>query len=233
MKVIVPSRGRPLNIGQLIESFDATRIVAELHVVVDEDDPVVHEYDKILAHSPDWVRWTRTKPKGMVGALNEAATKYANVMRGAPKIIGFMGDDHRPRTYGWDVMLEKALERIGIAYGNDLLQGANLPTQVFMSSEIIRALGHMAPPFRHLYVDNYWRALGEGANCLSYLPDVIIEHMHPVAGKAEWDDRYKAVNAGEIYQADAQAFASYLEDGKLAEDIRKVGNIVGMEALRG
>jgi hypothetical protein len=47
-----------------------------------------------------------------------------------------------------------------------------------------------------------------------------------VAGKAEWDDRYKAVNDGAIYQADHQAFLHYLTDGRMDEDVEKVKAIL-------
>ena len=45
---------------------------------------------------------------------------------------------------------------------------------------------------------------------LHYLEEVIIEHLHPIAGKAEWDEGYKAVNAEEVYSADAKAFDEYI-----------------------
>jgi hypothetical protein len=82
-----------------------------------------------------------------------------------------------------------------------------------MSTEVVRALGHMAPPTqRHLYIDNYWRDLGRAAGCLTYLPDVVVEHVHPVAGKAAVDDGYRRVNAPEMYQRDAAAYEMYMRE---------------------
>jgi hypothetical protein len=46
---------------------------------------------------------------------------------------------------------------------------------------------------------------------LTYLEDVIIEHMHPVAGKADWDEGYREVNAQEVYSADALAYNNYIK----------------------
>jgi hypothetical protein len=130
-----------------------------------------------------------------------------------------MGDDHRPRHIGWDESYLEALrERPGMVYGNDLIQGAHLPTQIAMSASVVRALGHMAPPtLTHLYVDNYWLALGRAAGCITYLPDVVIEHMHPVAGKAAVDEGYSRVNAPEMYERDSAAFADYLRDNLARE----------------
>jgi hypothetical protein len=72
----------------------------------------------------------------------------------------------------------------------------------------VRELGYMAPPeLVHMYVDNWWLALGRGARCIRYAPDVVVEHLHPAAGKAEWDDGHKRVNAPEMYRRDEQTFA--------------------------
>jgi hypothetical protein len=153
----------------------------------------------------------------MVEALNGAAGTYANGVFGMapPFAIGFMGDDHRPRTKGWDAAYLDALHSLGtgIVYGDDLLQGRNLPTQCAMTADIVAALGGMAPVnLRHMYVDNFWRELGRNAECLRYLPDVVVEHLHPVAGKAEWDEGYTKVNAPEVFAQDEDAFREYLRD---------------------
>jgi hypothetical protein len=137
----------------------------------------------------------------------------------------FMGDDHRPRTLGWDQTLLYAATTDGagpgIAYGNDLLQGANLPTQVCIDARIVELLGNMAPPqLTHLYVDNYWKALGEGAGCLRYCHNVVIEHMHPVAGKAAMDAGYERVNSGEMYARDESALRELQANDVLASEIR-------------
>ena len=129
-----------------------------------------------------------------------------------PFAIGFMGDDHRPRTVGWDTAYLEALRELGsgIVYGNDLLQGERIPTQVAMTTDIVRELGFMAPPvLKHLYVDNFWRDLGTAAGCLRYLSNVVVEHMHPIAGKAPWDDGYARVNAPTMYSGDANAYAKW------------------------
>jgi hypothetical protein len=62
----------------------------------------------------------------------------------------------------------------------------------------------------HLYLDNFWMTLGKDLNALRYIPEVVLEHLHPIAGKAEWDEGYRDVNAQEIYSADKQALDDYL-----------------------
>ena len=138
--------------------------------------------------------------------------------------MGFMGDDHCPRTVGWDRAYLDSLQelRTGMVYGNDLLQGGKLPTQIAMTSDIVRTLGYMAPPaLTHLYVDNFWLNLGNQVGCLRYLPDVIVEHRHPVAGKAKWDAGYARVNDSAIYERDEAAYGEY-QRTHLAADVTKV-----------
>jgi len=223
--VVVPSRGRPEAATALAQHFKNT-CTADTRLVfaVDDDDPSV--YGPLIAG--DKVRVYAGDNSTMVEALNSAATGRA-VELDSPFAIGFMGDDHCPRTVGWDSAYIEALRELGtgIVYGNDLLQGSRLPTQCAMTSDIVRALGYMCPPvLRHLFVDNYWRDLGKAAECLRYLPDVTVEHRHPLAGKAQWDEGYQRVNAPEVATHDELAYQAFMADG-LAADVAKV------RALRG
>lgn len=215
--VIVPTRGRPQNTARLLLAWKATGADGLPSFVVDSDDPCFMEYSA----QPSYMVPREPTGGGMVDALNEEATRLAWPARA----VGFMGDDHLPRTSGWDVAVAEALGDLGsgIVYCNDLFQGENLPTAVFMTADIVRALGYMAPPvLRHLYVDNVWKAWGEGMGRLAYLEDVIIEHVHPAAGKAEWDDGYLAVNNADLYATEAAAYERYTNEGGLEADLAKL-----------
>lgn len=228
--MIVPSRGRPHAVADLAAAFagtvqvDGTRLV----LAVDLDDPDLGRYLKAVAEVADG-RVTVESVKGgrMAAALNETAVAVA--ADPSVEAIGFMGDDHRPRTVGWDAAYLSALREMGagIVYGDDGLQHEALPTQCAMSSSIVRTLGWMCPPvLQHLWIDNFWRDLGNLAGCLRYLPDVSIEHMHPYVGKAEMDEGYVRVNALEMIDADRGAYEVYAAE-RLAADAEKV------RALRG
>jgi hypothetical protein len=218
--VIVPSRGRPEAAVQLAVAFTATGATARLVFAVDDDDPTRAAYLNALDAYPATTIHYGPAPSTMVRALNTAAELYA----GEAYALGFMGDDHRPRSTRWDRTYVEALRDLGtgIVYGDDLLQGERIPTQVAMTADIVRALGHMAPAtLTHLFVDNYWKDLGEQAGCLRYLPDVVIEHMHPVAGKALWDVGHLRVNDPAMYSADEAAYRTYATE-HLAADAEKV-----------
>jgi hypothetical protein len=241
--VIVPSRGRPQAARELVDAFAETCVAkTKLLFAVDETDPSSYNVTNLLSYIHHVVVNVVICPsKSMGEALHMAAVNVCLPESWSPSpenfpppfAVGFMGDDHRPRTKGWDQRYLDALREMGtgIVYGNDLLQGGRIPTQVAMTSDIVRALGYMAPPtLRHLYVDNFWKDLGTAADCIRYLPDVIVEHMHPVAGKAQWDESYKRVNAPAMYEHDARAYAEYRRDF-FADDVAKVVALRGVAAV--
>lgn len=222
--VIVPSRGRPDAAIELAESFTETQATCRLVFALDDDDPTHTQYAGAMKMYPASVHVGQS-PSTMVHALNTVANLYRN----DSFAVGFMGDDHRPRTTGWDRFYLDALRGLGtgIVYGNDLLQGPRIPTQCAMTSDIVRALGFMAPPtLTHLFVDNFWKDLALAAGCLTYLPDVVVEHMHPVAGKAEWDAGHVRVNQPAMYQRDERAYRQY-KATYLPADIETVAALRG------
>ncbi len=199
--VLVPSRARPQAAAEMVEAFRETSTFAgtSLQFVVDRDDPTADEYP---------AGTLRFDSHTMVEALNGAALTLA-YSADAPRFLGFLGDDHRPRTRGWDRAYVRTLAEMGsgLVYCDDGYMGVRLPTQVAMTTDIVFALGYMAPPtLTHLYVDNFWLALGKLMGRIKYLPNVLIEHMHPVAGKAEWTEGHKRVNQQSMFDKDRRAY---------------------------
>ena len=213
LAVIVPSRGRPQNIADLVEAWDATVTGhTELVVVVDDDDPALADYEVLEVWGQGVVSHLVTPAWGsMVGALNAAARHYA---RNFP-YVGFMGDDHRPRTHGWEARCVEALLELetGIVSGPDGFRTDQLPTWCAMTSDIVRTLGYMAPPsLHHMYVDNAWQTLGTALGKYRFLPDVLVEHLHPLAGKSAMDAGYARVNSAGVYARDEAAYVAWVRD---------------------
>mgnify|MGYP000488299399 CR=1 FL=1 len=209
--VIVPTRGRPDSSLEFHKEFLAKSMISDLMFAIDEDD--ADSYPRI-----DGVLYEVNPRMGMNGTLNYVATKYADKY----KYIAFMGDDHRVRTFGWDLVMAERIGSLGVAYGNDLIQGQALPTSVMMSSKIIKAIGYMAPPKqKHMYLDNFWLDLGTRLNAIHYLEDVIIEHLHFSVGKSDMDSSYQETNDSAIYNADKVAYDEYLST-QMDIDIDKI-----------
>ena len=209
LTVICPSRGRPRAAAEVLETFKATAtdLDTSLYFVVDPDEALWGDYPFNLVEPCVLSFRLNEKPhaSGMLPALNMAA-KEPMIMRGST-VVGFIGDDHRFRTPGWDAAIEDYLEaHPGIAYADDMSRGQSLPTQWFISRQIVDEFGMGHPSLRHLFIDDYWKALGTAAGCLYYMPDIQIEHMHPTIGKGQWDDSYRENNSPDMYSADGSAF---------------------------
>lgn len=215
--VIVPSRGRPDVFKDFCKSFFQTSHgFADLLIGLDDDDVSynIPDYgDRVLVETNPRLR--------LGGTLNLLASKYADKYRH----LGFMGDDHRPRTIGWDQLYVEALDKIdnaGMVFGNDLIWGPGLPTQIAMHSDIVSRLGYMVPPgMIHMYLDNFWLELGKHLNTIQYLPDVVIEHLHPSAGKGVWTPQYEETNNPEVFNHDREKFEEYCEN-QMDKDVSKL-----------
>jgi hypothetical protein len=218
--VVVPTRGRPESIGRLIEAWRVTGAFeqgARMVLAVDRDDPRWYGYDgEVRAPGVDpavsMVTLSRWQP--MVGKLDQVALDV--VRQRDVFAVGFAGDDHVPRTHGWVAAYLEALTRLGtgIVHGDDGFHGVNLPTEWAMTADIVRTLERMVPaPVDHLYCDNAVQDLGRGADCLEYLPGVVIEHMNPYAGgKAPMDDQYRRVNSKAQFAADGEKYRRWRRD---------------------
>lgn len=221
--VAVPSRGRPARLAAMI---DACLSLAEAEtyvaVAVDADDPELTRYRALWSGA---ARWSLTE--GPRRTLSGWTNYLAAASAGRYRALASLGDDHLPRTPGWDRLLLEALDKLGgegIAYGNDLHQREALPTAPVISAGIVEALGWMCEPtLAHMHVDNVWRDLGRAADCLAYVPEVVIEHLHPDAGKAPGDQVYAESLAGA--GADREAYWKWLAE-RFPADVAKVRSAV-------
>lgn len=211
--VVTPSRGRPRQLGELVDAVrDTTAGRVQILGLVDVDDPDRAAYKALpcavwTGQRASLSRWTNYAAACLLG-LNQLEP---------PRYLASFGDDHRPRTQDWDLKLIGAIEAMdgpGIAYGNDLFQGVQLPTAWVVSADLVRAVGWMMlPTCEHMYVDAAVHALGDTAGRLAYRGDVVIEHLHPLAGKASWDASYRESNTDGRYAADRAAYEAWLRDG--------------------
>lgn len=224
--VVCPTRGRPQKARETYDAFTKTKRDphTQMRFIIDHDDP---DFDAYLSSGVPYATFEH-EGGGMGPPMNAAAAEYAKTY----DIIGFVGDDHRFRSVGWDEQIGWMLTDgdghggIGIAYGNDLARH-DIPTQVFIRSEIVRALGWFClPGAKHLYLDNTWADLGNKGECIAYMPNVIIEHAHAFFGKSEMDAGYARVNHPSMYEHDARVYRDWNESGQAAEDIATVRRLM-------
>jgi hypothetical protein len=84
-------------------------------------------------------------------------------------------------TPDWDKKLIAEITGRNIVTCDDGVQhDARMSGITVFSGGVLRAMGYMFPPhFWHTYVDNVWEDIGRGANCWTYVSDVLVEHDHP------------------------------------------------------
>lgn len=208
--IVVPARTRVENIARLAEAFTATGAwgTADLRVDIDADDPRCREYLKLDlpagARFAVGHRWRSSMWKLNRAARQESSSYFA---------LGFFGDDHVPETESWAQRFYGTLRelRSGIVYADDGLRGEGLPTQWVMTADIVRVLDNRlsVAPVTHLYCDNAVLDLGQAAGCIRYLPDVMIRHMHFVAGLAPKDEQYARVNSREQFAKDKALYEAW------------------------
>jgi len=223
--ILVPTRGRPQNVAPIVMAWAETGAFAdgaELIFVIDSDDIHCAKYQSEINEAGPGVSFLiESEWRPLVPKLNRVASPLATL---GDSPLGFMGDDHLPRTEGWARRVLKEVEtgEPVILSGPDGLRTDNLPTWWVMSANVVRALGGMVPaPVEHLYCDNSVRDVAMGASCYHWMPDLLVEHVHPAGGKVPMDDGYRRVNSGQQYKADRTRYAAWAWK-RMRADVEKV-----------
>lgn len=182
--LLVPSRGRPLNVERLVASCAKTcRADTVIHFGFDEDDRFLA--DNLAA--ADGCPAVIGPRMGLAAWTNRLA--FAHPGEDASWLCS-IGDDMVPLTDGWDEKLCEAAGPNGMAYPNDRRRD-DIPECCVIGAAVVRALGWMCEPsLAHWYVDAVWADLGRGAGRLRYLPDTVVEHRHPNVTGQPGDSTY-------------------------------------------
>lgn len=225
--VVMPSRGRPRRAAVAVQAIrDTAQLVStRVALVVDADDPELPRYQALqfppYGSEVSLIVLQPEETGDLIRATNTVSLRIAH--ENPDTIIGNLGDDHVARTPGWDKRIEEALAEPGIAYGDDLIHGEHLPTAPFISARIVLALGwYFLPTCRHLYGDDGVKRIGKAIGRLRYLPDVVIEHVHPAVAKAEWDEGYERANNVVAMERDKAAYTRWLKSSLYRKDIANI-----------
>lgn len=171
-----------------------TKRLENLEVVLylDEDDPMSHD----LEHK-DFSVVKIIGPRASMGTYNTACLN-----RASGDIVILMNDDVVVRTPGWDsALIELAAgipDGVFLVYANDLHMGKKMCTFPVSTR---KACEVMARPYPEEYqagfidwhlFDIFKRLKHMGDDRIFYLEEVVFEHRHYMAGKAELDATYRA-----------------------------------------
>jgi hypothetical protein len=207
----------------MLDAVHATgRLDTHVHVAVDEDDESLPQYQAVMDKAGGEHDLLETGPrKGLCAWTNEVAVRRA---AGYPFLASF-GDDHVPRTPGWDRALVAAIRRMGgtgFSYPWDGTRD-DIPEAVVMSSDIVAALGWMCEPgLAHWYPDQVWADLGRGAGCLRHCRAIAVDHVHAATGQAPVDAT--ARDNGRSLDADRDAYWAWRRE-RMAADVKTVAGL--------
>ena len=217
--IICPSRKRPDRIKEMLKSFDETKSEGtELVIYVSECDPRLEEY-KVSLEGRNYII---DKKIPVSHVYNYCVKRFPDY-----KYYGEVCDDHIYRTKGWDKILTDEIEKNGgwgIAWGQGLIhpQDVRLPQAAIISGNIVRAQGFFSSPyFTCAWNDQAVKTIGEALNCLYYRPDVVVEHVHCLNGKAPMDDNYRWTLSQEVQEIGRNQF-EYWKKYELQNDVKRI-----------
>jgi hypothetical protein len=212
--VIIGTRNRPHNAIRAFEQLKKVSIESDFLIIINEDQV------KLYPDIEGVMREVVSNEYGSLAKGNHIVHKYWD----SYFTITGIDDDCMVTTQDWDVLLAGPIKKrgYGIAYGNDTIQGQNLPTKVMISTNIVKSLGYFAPPIlKHLYADNFWKTLGTKIDALDYFPEIMMEHWHYLNSKAPRDEQYDAIYATGEMESAQLAFDTYMRDS-FASDVEKI-----------
>jgi GT2 family glycosyltransferase len=183
--LLAPTRGRPQALQDMADSAHATATgPIEVFAYVDDDDPHLDQY--VATSGVSVVVGPRI-------VLSDCWNVLARKAQG--DFLHMSADDIRFRTPGWDQIIRETFEqfpdRIACVYGRDGIHDEKLATHGFISRRWFETVGYFTwHEFPCDFADTWLHDVAQMVGRLIYQPEVLIEHLHPIANKAEWDQTH-------------------------------------------
>jgi hypothetical protein len=188
ISILVPTRGRPDGVRRLVTSARETADgVPQFVFYVDDDDPASQEV--VVELECDLV----VGPRIVLSEMWNRCWEYATF-----DVAMHCGDDIVFRSNAWDTHVVEAFDRypdrIALVHGRDGFQHPTrgVATHSFLHRNWVETLGYFVPPyFSSDYNDTWLTELAETVGRRVYVEEIFTEHMHPIAGKGEWDQTHR------------------------------------------
>lgn len=196
----LPSRLRPRSLQRFFNAYEDTGADSEGVVWVDDDDPHIIQYQCVI-FPLKWIMLTQPP----LGSNGDIANAFFSLFPNEPW-YGFLADDVVPRTPHWD---EKLIEagKDGLSYCEDYLNADRQPTHFVVNGDWVRETGWLAlPGCKRTYIDNAWFEIAKRKKKITYLNNVVLEHLHFSNGKSPMDETYQKPSVGK----DKEVFDTWL-----------------------
>jgi len=178
---ICPSKGRLNELEEHIESFINHNSESSLYIVIDIDDKVYEKYysDEVIQSYAKKNVYFIKNSINCDGAFMHIVNRYALEKSKEYELVGFLEDDVVIKSKDFDRSIVKYKDSHHVIYANDELNTPGLVSYPVLSSFVIRALGYYSPPeLKCVFVDYFWKMLGDRLQSIMYLPSVIMKHDH-------------------------------------------------------
>lgn len=219
ISLLCPSRGRPQQLERLLKSIantarDPSRI--EILIYVDDDDTERFEY--LLSHKNLAINPMISKLLNIELIVDEPfRTPILNNIladRAQGNILMITNDDQIFRDKNWDIRIDEEVSKfpdnIYCMWFNDGRYQEKICTFPILSKEWVNTLGYIEPfLFEHFNCDLWIWQIGKMIDRLHYIPDILVEHLHPDTGKAEQDETTMRNLKGRRPEIDKIAFAKF------------------------
>ena len=192
--VLCPTHRRPIAARAVADSFEKTKTIPRTHLTFllyekDQDSPAYLD-----SEDTPTVNVILCPERLMVPRVNGAL----GLLEGYSH-VGWIADDNRFETVGWDAMVTDALSQTPIVFCNDVVSPGSKPSHVFMDARIPGALGwFLHPNLVSTFQDDVWATLGVGPDVdtsgplfngvvrgerkggvgIAYLGDVRVPHLY-------------------------------------------------------
>lgn len=210
ISLLCPTRGRPLSVARLATSIRDTAsgsIPVELICYVDDDDAPM----KVAVNTLPGIKFV-VGPRMMLSEYWNELTKKARF-----DLIMLAADDMVFRTHGWDELVIDIFagypDRILLVHGDDLgPNGKSFATLPIVSRRWIETIGYFTPPgFPGDFADTW---LNDVADMIGrkVLAPFVVEHMHHIWRKAQYDQTYKEKDIKQRLHNSPQVYVNRLNE---------------------
>jgi hypothetical protein len=192
LSILIPCCKRPHRIKPVLESALNAVPDAQVFFLCDPDDE--EDIEAVLSH-----------PEADFLAPGGRYSEKINLAVGLTKApLLFFGATDLEFHEGWfEAAKEKLTEGIGVVASNDLcnprVMRGELATHPLVTREYTK-LGTIDEPdkvlhegYEHEYVDREFSETAQHRNAFAYAPEAIVEHLHPLVGKAPNDELYDRI----------------------------------------
>lgn len=232
--LLVPSRERLTNKRTLIESVrdtaeDLGRV--RLYLGTDTDDPCREETYAFKDEFP-FVTIVDIMAQPSFPGLGYLWNVCA--ANSSEEIISMIGDDMAFRTKGWDARILEQFspskcpaDNIKMVHCNDLKRKEKLAVNLFIHRDYMKHTGYfMREEFKINWIDLWLHQIYSSIGRRTYLPDVVIEHLHWSLGKMPVDSVVKNLKR-DCHVSESSKTWEALYQERLAE-ASMLGRLIGV-----